>query len=142
MQSDDPAGRKPASPRRLRRLRRNLGAVAVCLALMAIASPAFAAGGNPSDAQYGSTAHQILGGSNGQGGGPNANGSNGNGGQVAGPSAGPSSTGPLSDRLVSGLPFSGLDLLVLMAAALGLGATGLTLRRFARREETAEAHTH
>jgi len=32
--------------------------------------------------------------------------------------------------------------LVLMAAALGLGATGLTLRRFARREETAEAHTH
>ena len=142
MRSDDHAGRRPAKPRRLRRLRRNLVAIAACLALMAVASPAFAAGGNPSDEQYGSTAHQILGGSNGQGGGPSSNGSNGNGGQVAAPSAGPSSTGPLSDRLVSGLPFSGLDLLVLVAAALALGATGLTLRRLARRDETVEAHTH
>src|SRR3954453_16256927 len=87
------------------RLRRAIVTL-VTVAALAIAPTAFAAGGNPSDAQYRSTLTEI--------------------------SAGGSNQPPAASATAStggSLPFTGFDVAAMAAVAAGLGVAGFAMRR-------------
>jgi hypothetical protein len=86
--------------------------IASVLAIIALAVPAAAMAGAPTDAQYGTTNHQIA--AAGGGGGPS---------EPSGPSGG------ANDTVISGLPFTGFDVGILALASVALLGSGLMLRR-------------
>ena len=89
----------------------------LAVATVALAIPAGAFAGSPTDTEYGTTNHQVAG--TGGGGGP----TNGGGGPTeATPSSG-------SNAVISGLPFTGFDVGVLALASVALLGAGMTLRR-------------
>jgi cobalamin biosynthesis Mg chelatase CobN len=96
-------------------------AIGLVTIALAVPSAALASSSNPSDAQYGSTSHQVAA--------TGAGGSNGNGPSApqAATAAGTASTD--SSSTIAGLPFTGLDVGVLAVAALALLGTGVALRR-------------
>jgi hypothetical protein len=102
------------SPSSRQRRRIALGGLVATAALLVGPTAALAQDINPSSDQYDNTPEQIeksVGGGAGDPGGDPGTGS--------------------SDRVVAGLPFTGLDLGLLAAAALLLGASGIVLRRLA-----------
>ena len=87
--------------------------IALALAIVALAVPAAALAGSPTNSQYDTTNHQIA-----------AAGGSGGPSQPSGPS-----TGGESDAVISGLPFTGFDVGILALASVALLGSGLALRR-------------
>ena len=86
--------------------------IASALAIIALAIPAAAVAGSPTQSEYDTTNHQIA--ATGGGGGPS---------EPSGPSGGG------NDAVISGLPFTGFDVGILALASVALLGSGLTLRR-------------
>ena len=86
--------------------------IASALAIIALAVPAAAMAGSPTNSEYDTTNHQIA--ATGGGGGPS---------EPSGPSGGG------NDAVISGLPFTGFDVGILALASVALLGSGLMLRR-------------
>jgi hypothetical protein len=86
--------------------------IASALAIIALAVPAAAVAGSPTDSEYNTTNHQIA--ATGGGGGPS---------EPSGPSGGG------NDAVISGLPVTGFDVGILALASVALLGSGLMLRR-------------
>jgi hypothetical protein len=87
------------------------------VALLAIPSTALAQAVDPTDAQYEPVNEQI---------------DQGPGTLTEIQSGAPSDTPSTDDRAIGNLPFTGLDVGLLIAAAVLLGGSGLVLRRLSR----------
>jgi hypothetical protein len=86
--------------------------IASALAIIALAIPAAAVAGSPTDSEYDTTNHQIA-----------ASGGSGGPSEPSGPSGGG------NDAVISGLPFTGFDVGILALASVALLGSGLMLRR-------------
>jgi hypothetical protein len=92
--------------------------VVVAALVVAMALPAQAFAGDPTQTQYSSPTQQAVGGAGGAGGG---------GGVSGGGSAGTAAVTPSNSS--GSLPFTGLDVIALLAVAGALTGTGFALRR-------------
>jgi len=101
---------------------RSIAALLAVAALVAAVPVASAQTVSPTDDQYDSSLELIA-----------------EGGRGPGQAAPPSSAQPGSAAQPGGgLPFTGLDVAGLLAAAVALGASGLVLRRLARRHSPSD----